>query len=867
MGNAFPVVKFAAAALLLAPLLTHAAGLGRLAVTSALGEALKAEIEIVSLLPGEEESLSGRLASPEAFRQAGITLNPALIGAQFQVVKRDGRQFLLLSTTQPVNEPFLDVLVELQWATGRLVREYTFLLDPPEYKGPRPIVAAPAPKPAPAAVAAPAPQPAPVARVEPRPVAAPASALKPAGAYEIKKGDTLGKIARDNLPQGVTLQQMLIALYKSNPDAFIRDNVNLIRTGRILNLPDRESAAAIDLADANRLMQAHAADFADYQRKIGAAVAAAPAAPAAGQRTVTGRIAPKPAEPGARDRKDELKLSKSDPAKPTAPGARAARGDDRVASDRSVKDAQSRVAELEKNVTDLQKLLEMKNQTLAALEKKAEATPPSAPAASKAPEAAKPAPSDAAKPAPSEVPAKAQDPAKAPAGTPPEAAKPAAPQESKAAVPAWAKEAAPPAKPKPAPPPPPPPSMVDELLGNPLLPIGVGGALVLLGGLGFYAWRRKKSSQSKFEDSVLATGAAASVFGPAAGAAAADESIASSSVTGASVAPAAESDEVDPIAEADVYMAYGRDAQAEEILREALSKDAKRPAVHAKLAEIYAGRRDTKAFEQTASKLKAVTGGEGAEWQKVVALGATIDPENPLYGGSGGGATALSHEATQTMPASGGAAPEIDFDIGGGASAPEPEMQEPAAPEAETQAAVPDTTGALDFDLGGGTPSGKEDESDFSPSGTVILDSKAAQEAAAASGGLDFDLGGSDEPAAAPESPKAADSGSIDFELNLDMDDAKPAPESAGDAQANVDLSTISFDLDTPGEATPAASGGDSNASADPKWQEVATKLDLAKAYEEMGDKDGARDLLNEVLKEGDAAQQEQASTMLASLA
>ncbi|MEW6689603.1 MAG: pilus assembly protein FimV, partial [Pseudomonadota bacterium] len=117
--------------LLLAPLVAHAAGLGRITVHSALGQPLRAEIEIVSLQPGEEDSLTVRLATAEAFRQAGIEISPALIGLRLAVDTKGPRPVIRVGTSQPVNEPFLDMLVELQWATGRLVREYTFLLDPP----------------------------------------------------------------------------------------------------------------------------------------------------------------------------------------------------------------------------------------------------------------------------------------------------------------------------------------------------------------------------------------------------------------------------------------------------------------------------------------------------------------------------------------------------------------------------------------------------------------------------------------------------------------------------------------------------------------------------------------------------------------
>ncbi len=384
--------------------------------------------------------------------------------------------------------------------------------------------------------------------------------------------------------------------------------------------------------------------------------------------------------------------------------------------------------------------------------------------------------------------------------------------------------------------------------------------LLLLGGYGYWAWRRKKAAQTKFQDSVLgaATGpGASSVFNAAAQpgpdtppppqAAAAD--VSEASVSGVSVG-GGESDEVDPIAEADVYMAYGRDAQAEEILKEALGKDANRVAVHAKLLEIYANRKDAKSFEQTALKVKSLTSGAGPEWDKAMALGHGIDPDNGLYG-SGGAAP----EAAAPAAAPAAAAPTLDFDIGGGGG-------ESAGAEAKADS-------ALDFDLGATAAIPK---SDFAKGGTLIIDSKDVKPASSA---LDFDLGGATDdddgektmllpprkkaaeaPAAPAPSVDPDATVAMDFDLNLDLGGDKAEP--AKPADAPLDLGGLSLDLGTPGD-----SGG---GSSDPKWQEVATKLDLAKAYQEMGDKDGARELLNEVVKEGDAAQKGQAQQMLSGL-
>ncbi|MFM9980912.1 MAG: FimV family protein, partial [Burkholderiales bacterium] len=244
MGKSVTARRVAAALLLLAPIHVFGAGLGKLTVLSALGQPLSAEIEIVSLQPGEEDSLAARFAPTEAYRQAGIEFNAALINVRFSVDRKDGKTVIRLASNAPVSEPFLNVLVELSWNTGRLVREYTFLLDPPEYKGTQAIAAAPAPVPA----ARPAPAQAPVVAapvapraVEERPIPAPAA--KVSGTYEVKKGDTLAKIATQTNPGGVSLEQMLIALYRANPDAFVGSNINRLRAGRILNVPDKVTAS------------------------------------------------------------------------------------------------------------------------------------------------------------------------------------------------------------------------------------------------------------------------------------------------------------------------------------------------------------------------------------------------------------------------------------------------------------------------------------------------------------------------------------------------------------------------------------------------------------------------------------------------
>jgi pilus assembly protein FimV len=876
------------------------AGLGKLTVLSGLGQPLRAEIEIVALQKGELDTLNARLAPAQAFREANIEYSSIMSTLRFAIERRGSRPVVVVTSTQPVDDPFLDLLVELNWQSGRLVREYTFLLDPAEYKGPQAITAPPAAPAAPPVATAPVQPPAPVAE-RPAPATAPAAAASPApevapavapapasggpGTYVVKPGDTLGKVAAENRPEGVTLQQMLVALYSANEGAFINRNMNLLKSGRTLTIPDKAAAQAVAPADANKVVIAQTQDFNEYRARVGQAAAAAPERGADAAQRASGRVTAKVEEPTpapAPAPSDQLRLSK-----PADAGKAASAADDAAARDKAVREANDRVAALEKNVQDLQKLLEMKNQQLSELQKQAEAANvPPAPAA-KAPEPARPAeppkPAEAPKaeaPKPAEPPkpaetAKAPEPAK-----PAEAPKPAEPPTTEAPpAPAAAPAPAPVAeapKPKPkAPPPPPPaePSFVDELMDNPVALGGGAAGLLAVLGLGVYAIRRRRSA--KLENSLLGvtTTDTSSVFGTTGGRNV--DTGASSLQTDFSQGGlgAIDTDEVDPVAEADVYMAYGRDAQAEEILKEALQKDPNRQSVRVKLLEIYAARKDLKAFETTAGELYAATGGQGPEWERACQLGLSIDPTNPMYGGKGADPSSTLPPGTVILPGAAAAAaamapapapdialdsgaaepPALDFDLGGGASV------RPTADIALDVGTPSQLPADLGFDLNLGEPSQKpsaDEASDFSPSGTFIMDAatkRAVSEMDAATTAppdlaIDFELpGGKGEPAFDQTAKmQASQSNVLDFDLGGAKAKSQP-----------VDVASISFDLGSPSTQAPAV---------DSRWQEVATKLDLAKAYEEMGDKDGARELLNEVVKEGDNAQQQQAKALLAAM-
>ncbi|WP_324778975.1 FimV/HubP family polar landmark protein [Thiobacillus sedimenti] len=798
-----------AAGLIAMPLMGHAAGLGKLSVSSALGQPLTAEIEVFAADKAELDSLSASLASGQAFRDAHVEFAPVLSTLRFSVEKKpSGKAVLKVTSSGPVNDPFIDMLVELNWGAGRLVREYTVLLDPPGMAAKQTVAPAPAVA-APAIGAKPAAQPSPAAPAAAAPkaaAAAPAAKPAPSGAapdhITVKRGDTLAAIAHRVRPEGVSLEQTLVGLYRDNTQSF-DGNMNRLKAGKTLAVPSSEKLAAIPQTDAVHELRLQAEDWRAYRQRLAAAVSAAPAAKAAPGQAASGKITPKVedhAKPAPEAQKDVLKLSKGAPAAAGGAGTDAARAlqeklraqeEDATAREKALQESQQRVAALEKQVQDMQKLVAMKEKAQA---EPAAAAPPAPPK----PAAAAPAP----KPAPAPTVAK---PVPAPA-TPGVSAPPAAPEPST--------------------------NWYDPLLADPLY---WGGGVAALGLGGVLWWmmaggRRRKPANTGLDDSIMTGGDVRpnTVIGAASGGAVNTGD--TSFLTDFSQAGLGTIDthDVDPIAEAEVYMAYGRDAQAEEILKEAIGKNPDRHEIRVKLLEIYAARRNTSAFESVAGELYAALGTkESPLWDKACEMGRSIDPTNPLYGGVQAGASPAATVAA-TAAVAGGAV----------AFASEPAAAEPvveAAPVAEAEpAAEPEPvadTAPLEFESAGH--------------------------------GLNFDAAA--EPEKAPEAPAA---GYVEMDtqgLNFDLPDLDLPPveddtlkldlglEDDNGPDSKFDFSGLDLDL---GES------GDSELELD----EVGTKLDLARAYVEMGDKEGAREILNEVLAEGSQKQKSDAQGMLSAL-
>lgn len=985
MARTFKLKPWVYAGLLaLSPLSADAAGLGKLTVTSALGQPLRAEIELVSVQKDELSSIMARLASADAFKEAKIERGGALLDIKFSVEqKKTGAQVVKLTTVQPVNEPFLDMLVELNWSAGRLLREYTVLLDPPGYAEPQSVqpVAVPAVKSA--ITEAPASAPAPSAEPEPvlaarSDVAKPGKAVKkpaepamdgsaapvPQGGEAknygpVKKGDTLTGIASQLKPEGYSLEQMLVALYQTNKKAFSGNNMHRLKTGQILRVPEEQQLASMGRAEATHEVKAHTADWNSYRQKLASAVAetAAPKEEAPKQEAkgkISTAVEDKAAPPPAPS-KDVLKVTKGEaPASgkeiQSLQNKIQSLQEETTARDKSLKEANSRIASLEKNIKEMQQLLELKNKNLAELQKQAAAKPEPAPAPAPAPKPVAEAPAKPAEKA-VEPPVKAAEPVAVPAEAPKAVVE--APVEAKPK---------PPAKPKPKPvaPPPAEPSLLDSLLGNPLYLAG-GGLLALLGGGALFAVnRRRKKSLSSFEDSILTGGdlKANTVFGETAGGVV--DTGDTSFLTDFSQAGLGtiDTNDVDPIAEAEVYMAYGRDAQAEEILKEAMVKDPNRHEIHLKLLEIYAARKNLIAFETLAGELYAAIGGKASpQWERAAEMGRALDPNNPLYGKQEGAGKEAVPEAAAVaavaaagvdlaeptqgmvemgMPAEveaetemGEASADLDFDVDETPVQVEAETVAPVAEEAPAE----EEFDALEFDMGTFAEKPAESLAEMQPEtelatiaesepgmdfdldalmpeqtqGEIETEAVPAPAPESGSEGLELDLDDLLAPSAEVPQEEPIEAGAdLDFSLDLPVEtgaeDVAEAEVESAPQEENISVGVIpeeeghlDFDFDLGSEAAPAAVeekpaaampeldlSGISLDLAEPTAQaaeagifsgegeigtaEAATKLDLARAYVEMGDKDGAREILEEVLKEGSEQQQADANQLLASL-
>ncbi len=862
-----------------------ALALGRISVQSALGEPLRAEIDIPEINAEEAASLKPSLARPEAFRAAGLEFNQALTGLQVSLQRRaDGRAYIRLVSDRAVSEPFVDLILEASWASGRIVRDYTVLLDPPTLRARVPVaptspqVVASAVT-APRVLATPAPPgtPAPAAAVtRPAAAAAPAAtASARADRVTVRRGDTASEIARVNKPAEVSLDQMLVALLRANADAFINGNLNLLKAGAVLTIPTNAQAAAVSDAEASRTVIAQSRDFNAFRSKLASNAPAQQVA--AAQRSASGSVQAKVEDKrtGA-DAPDKLTLSKG--------GTDAKAAEEKIAQAKAAQDAAQRAAELARNVKDLS--------SLGAASAASGSTPAAAPVAPTASAATPSAPVTITATAPVVT-------APAPIAPAPVASEPAAP--APAPVTAPAPVPAPAAAPKAVA----EPGLLDQLLDSPLTLLGGGLLVALLAGLGIYKARKRKEA-AEVDSAFLESRLQPDSFFGASGGQRVDTN--DGAATGSSMVYSPSqldaADDVDPVAEADVYLAYGRDLQAEEILKEALRTHPGRIAVHQKLLDIYAKRRDAQAYETMAKEAFRLAGGDSAEWARICEQGQSIDPANPLYR-PGSAPPNLADKTIATSPLPGMAAASMatqKIDLNTSTDVPQSSSmdldldldfsldEEPASAITEAQPSQMESTvsirppapqpARLDVDFGHTTADtqvitaiapamtkpddfalpeidkaddtlalGSVQPNDFRDQAAVSFGSTNPAPLQAADGDTPA---GSSRSRAGASFDATVPNGLTASQTSFKMPDA---PESG---MLEFDLGTLSLDLNAPDSSVPDALGEPD----DP----LATKLSLAEEFVSIGDDDGARALIEEVIAEASGELKARAQRALGSL-
>lgn len=399
--------------MLLCPIASYGAGLGRLAIDSALGQPFKAEIDLVAVKKEERPSLTVRLAPQEIFRQANVDYVPLLSTFKASIENRpDGQAYVKIISPQPVAEPLLNMLIELNWSSGRLLREYTVMLAPPDIDANPHVIPVTQPPLLPVSIKAEsAASEKPGLRIN-SPVSGEKIAVPESPSITkahtvygpVKRGDTLGGIVRNIVPPaGVSFNQMLVALHRANRDAFFGNNMHRLKTGPILRVPDGNEIGSITPAEADKEVEMQTEDW--HRPRLPDVVGSVPATEELKQ-MVTGKIEPVAGADiaGAQESPDGfLKLSQGkelqtvdnaggknvggkNPAGKDSSGRETggaqertrAMEEDAIAKSGSLGEANERIALLEKNIKELQRLLELKNPALADMQQRAEATKPDA---------------------------------------------------------------------------------------------------------------------------------------------------------------------------------------------------------------------------------------------------------------------------------------------------------------------------------------------------------------------------------------------------------------------------------------------------------------------------------------------------------
>ncbi|WDM58068.1 LysM peptidoglycan-binding domain-containing protein [Pseudomonas sp. NEEL19] len=911
-----------AAASALSSGMANALGLGELTLKSALNQPLDAEIELLDVRDLKAAEVAPSLAPAQEFSKAGVPFAAYLEDLTFTpVINPNGKSVLRVTSSQPLPGPVVKFLVQVMWPQGRLLRDYSVLLDQAQAQSDKPAAG----------------------NLNPASTAASSS-------YTTQRRDTLWQIAARNT-QGGSIQQTMIAIQALNPDAFIGNNINQLKVGQVLRLPDQQQVQSIAQAEANREVAEQYAAWREG-RRLG---------PRARQLDATRRGAAD-AAPARVAQGDNLRL--------VSPGNQAGADQAKALSDklavaqesldtsrRDNDELKSRMSDLQSQLDKLQRLIDLKNDQLARLQAQGAATPsPAGVASAPTPQAAS-APAAGAEASGEPAPTQA-----APASKPAAELAPAPASQANGAL--------------------------EQILGNPWLLWLIAGSAILVLALLLWLLARKRKAQQEAEKHLRMARALEEEQGtgfdtdtesfdgvevaepsvtlsPAVVAASAAAAVAAEKVAEPSAAEPPADPHAALLAEVDQCLAEGRLNRAADLLEPAVAAAPARDDLRLKLMDVYARQGDQTAFAEQERQLQAGehNGAAVAELKErypamlglaaaglgAAALAAEMDEQyvqELLHDDAAAPVVAdgVPEQVPELEPQAvaepevgaepdagldpldevpildvagledqGLGEPDLDhaFDLSLGEDLPEDDplaaamLDEPAA-----QAPVPDelviAEPVLDEPVQPGAP---PEEQPFALDGDLQADADADFEAMLAQAEpqpavdlSDFDLDVTEPvtPAAAPAADTAAGDVAAelaafdsvpefdpvsefdlpsDFDLSLSLEDDSPADKSFASEldDVNAELDKLSQSLEAP-SLEPHFTSEDAAAQPEPEplddldfdffsgSDEVATKLDLARAYIDMGDSQGARDILDEVVKDGDDTQRQEAKDMLSRL-
>jgi len=895
------LTKTIAAVSLLMPVSAYPLGIGDIKLHSALNQKLDAEIALLVSKDENASDITVRLASPDKFLEAGVPWSYFLSDIKFKAVTQaDGSTVVKLSSKEALKEPFLDFLIEVTWAKGNLYREFTVLVDPPvRYeKATHPVIEKP--------------QQSVTEYVDSRPVnTARRIVTSVDGEYgPTIRTDSIWKIAeKTNVYDDVSIEQMMMSIYETNPRAFFKKNVNALMAGKTLKIPEKD--VILKLSKKQALAAFKEQDDIWRGRVTKKSVRAEQ-----NNSQLTTQLELE--APVADEVTEAVDVATGEDAT-TKPVNVSEISDTKLATSDEGLALQARMDKLEQQLVMMQKILILKDEQIASLQNKKEVDQTES--ATEAKENVEPgkikikklAEVLAEKKAAEENAKIAKEKLSQPAVT---EVKPVVPAEKKTV-----EKTKPKVKLKPAP-------EVKEDSGFMSLAIA-GGSVIILAILGLMWWRKKQEDEEIENESMFA--AASEISLPDSGAdndnelsipIAEDSSLYDVGTVGESsflseFTPSdfdafdTDESEVDPISEADVYLAYGRYQQAEDLMVQAIKDFPERDECKLKLLEIYYTNENKSSFEKYSKELVVEGKPEDKKfWGKVIEMGKELDPESSLYIDH---ATFESVDLEQNKQADDteqkaaevdethvealdeGSSDiaqgneEIDFDLS--------VFDDAVTSSNETvEEAEKDNTdeNSLDFDLSvfdvddnkevEEQPAEELETVDFS-SGSEALDDaeaeaeeiKIEQEDDSNIESFDFDfddLGGEDNQAdkddAEPDVINLNEESDIDldnFDFSLD-ENAEVKEEISLESEVKVEedkgIDDFDFDFDEPTIPTSVpVTELDEGVSDLTDMDELETKLDLAKAYIDMGDAEAAKDIAEEILEKGTPEQKVSAQEVL----